>query len=126
MTIIPYDDPAVIFRVYPADHCDEDGYPFLWPKISRWLRISAAYRCGDCGAEYLRGSDALDVHHINMWKADCRRANLEPLCRACHMVNHCPDHLLKPRYCRRCRQWFLDWAHLHRHIRGVHGAPLQA
>ena len=49
---IAYDDPSALFCVYRDYACDEDGYPFVWPLISRLIRLYAFKMCEDCGLAY--------------------------------------------------------------------------
>ena len=121
-----YDDPTdSLFRVYGDWECDTDGYPFIWRRISDIRRAERLYRCEDCGFAYLeKEADAdasiLTVHHFNQRKADCRRKNLYVYCWLCHRADHEPDFKMRSRQCKHCKGWFLGWARLHRHIRGIH------
>jgi hypothetical protein len=122
MPIIPYDDPANLFRVYAAWECEEDGsgYPFIWDAISECRRAGKLYRCEDCGFAYLEDGDILTVHHNNFNKADCRKENLAVYCWLHHSLDHEPDLNMRDMRCKYCKAWFLGWPRLHRHIKGIH------
>lgn len=108
------------FRAEVAEECDKDGYPYVWPKVSEWVREYRGYRCDDCGVAYKSEGAALTVHHSNYNKADCRRDSLDVLCWPCHSLFHLPTSGMKSLRCPRCKGWYLGWAHLRRHARGVH------
>lgn len=118
--MMPYDDPANLFRVYGPWECEEEGYPFIWNAISECRRAEKLYRCDDCGLAYLEDGDILTVHHCNFNKADCRRQNLLVNCWLHHSVDHEPDLNMRDIRCKYCKGWFLGSARLHRHIRGIH------
>lgn len=121
MKVIPYDDPANLFRVYAPWECEEEsGYPFIWNKISDCKRAEKVYRCEDCGLAYLEDGDILTLHHANFDKADCRRNNLDVYCWLHHSQDHEPDMNMRDYRCKYCKGWFLGWARLHRHIKGIH------
>jgi hypothetical protein len=120
MQVIPYDNPASLFRIYREEECDEDGYPFIWPKISERCRREADYKCLDCDTVYRAEGDQLTVHHLNRDKADCRRRHLDAYCWLCHNAEHYPINGMKDFYCRRCKGWFLGWARFRRHLEGMH------
>lgn len=121
MGTIPYDDPRILFRRYPAWECEKDsGYPFIWEKISEIRRAEKLYQCADCGFAYLEEGDLLTVHHCNFNKADCRRENLDVYCWLCHSLEHEPDMNMRDIQCKHCKGWFLGLARLLRHIKGIH------
>jgi len=128
MQPIPYEDPANLFRVYPADQCDQEGYPNVWKNISKQVRSEANAECSMCGKAYLlpEFKCALTVHHINRDKADCRRHNLESICWTCHVgAEHSPSYGLRERYCRYCKGWFKSWVYLHQHLVGKHQEAIE-
>jgi hypothetical protein len=73
-----------LFRLYQPNECDDGGYPFIWPKISRLVKLNAEQRGMDCGLQYVKEGDYLTVHHQNERVADCRKENLVPMCWHCH------------------------------------------
>src|SRR5262249_34979472 len=83
-------------------------------------REEKLYRCEDCGFAYLEAGDILTAHHFNSDKADCRRQNLTVYCWLCHSADHNPDMSAKTMRCKYCKGYFLGWARLRRHIRGIH------
>ena len=112
-----------LFRVYQAWECDEDGYPYIWPKVSDVRCAERLFRCDDCGFAYLEdGGDMLTVHHNNLNKADCRRVNLAVCCWLHHSVDHEPGWDARAIPCKICKPktYFIGWPRLHRHIRGIH------
>jgi hypothetical protein len=120
-TVIPYDDPAHLERMYADWERDDDGYPFIWPKISALRRAEENYRCEDCGLAYRAEGDRLEVHHFNRYKADCRRRNLDVYCGLHHSQDHEPsDPAIRDIYCRKCKGWFGGVARYLRHVRGMH------
>jgi hypothetical protein len=123
MEVVPYDDPAYLFRVYAEWECDEEGYPFVWNKITECKRAEKNYRCEDCGAAYRAEGDGLTVHHFNRDKSDCRRHNLSVYCWLHHSQDHEPsDPSIRDIYCRKCKGWFGGLARYLRHVRGTHGS----
>ncbi len=123
MDDIPYDHPANLLHVYRDDECDEEGYPFVWEKISEQVRSEANYECSECGKAYLlpEFKCPLTVHHRNRDKADCQRHNLESICKTCHLgAEHSPSSGLREMPCPQCEGWFKSWAYLHRHTVGKH------
>lgn len=120
MRTIPYDHPAHLFRVYESWECDEDGYPYIWDRISEVSREERLRRCEDCGFAYLEGGDILTVHHNNLNKADCRRANLAVYCWLHHSADHESNLNMRDIRCKFCQAWYLGWPRLRRHIRGIH------
>jgi hypothetical protein len=118
--MIPYDDPASLFRVYEPSECEENGYPYIWNKISEVRCEEKLFRCADCGFAYLEDGDILTVHHFNFNKADCRRNNLDVYCWLHHSVDHEPDMNMRDMRCKFCKGYFLDWPRLRRHIKGIH------
>jgi len=126
MPLLPYDDPATLFRVYASWECEEDGngYPFIWDTISECRRAEKSHWCDDCGLAYLEDGDVLTVHHQNRNKADCRRQNLVVNCWLHHSVDHELGLNMQDFRCRQCDAWYLGWARLRRHIRGIH-RPLE-
>ncbi len=123
MESIPYDDPAILLRIYREDECDAEGYPFVWNKISEQVRRDANDECSMCGKAYLlpEFKSSLTVHHRDRDKANCQRHNLESICWECHLgFEHSPSDGLREMKCRHCKGWFKSWAYLHRHIAGKH------
>lgn len=125
MRTVPYDDPANLLRVYSPEECDADGYPFLWPKISAWVRQYANEECSNCVTVYRTEGDALTVHHRDSNKADCRKRNLKALCWTCHYAEwHSPiQGRVRLKKCPHCRERFIVFEVLHRHILGRHANP---
>jgi hypothetical protein len=124
LTCIPYNDPAYIFRIYPQEHCDSDGYPFIWPVISSWVKRYARWMCNECGPAY-RQSSYLTVHHLSERKADCRWENLVPLCWVCHGQDHVGLRgrgcvLRKVLECPACKHVSIGYAAYRQHLRGMH------
>jgi hypothetical protein len=120
MPMFPYDDPThSLFRVYGDWEC-EDGYPYIWNKMSEVRCEEKLFRCDDCGFAYLEEGDILTVHHNNLNKADCRRVNLPVYRWLHHSVDHEPGWDARPIRCRFCKTYFIGWPRLHRHIRGIH------
>lgn len=117
---IPYDDPKNLFRVYQAWECDEEGYPFIWKRISDVRCAERLYRCDDCGFAYLEDGDILTVHHINLNKTDCRRENFGVYCWLHHRADHENMSVPNNSRCKECKAWFLGWPQLRRHIKGIH------
>ena len=72
---------------YTEETAPPNIYPENWKKISKMLRTEAGYICSDCGKKILE-SGKLHVHHINGFKQDCFRSNLEVLCADCHQKRH--------------------------------------
>ena len=122
--LIRYDSPLYMFRKYAPCERDEDGegYPYIWPAISDIRCAERLFRCDDCGFAYLEDGDILTVHHCNFNKADCRRENLLVNCWLHHNVDHEPDLNMRDMQCKYCKEHFLGWPRLHRHIRGIHRA----
>jgi hypothetical protein len=122
MPIIPYDDTAWLFRRCEPWECEEngEGYPYFWNEISEVRCAERLYRCDDCGFAYLEDGDILTVHHNNLNKADCRRANLHVYCWLHHSVDHEPAWDARPIRCRICKTYFLGSARWLRHMKGIH------
>jgi hypothetical protein len=125
MAFIDYDDPRKLFRIYADWECDQEGYPFIWPTISQWVRRYANDECEDCGHAYRVNGGNLTVHHFTPRKADCRRENLMPLCWPCHSLSHTDTHRYKNCRCPYCKAYFIGGGHLRRHIRGKHADLLE-
>ena|SRR5580698_1936082 len=120
--MIPYDSPANLFRVYRLEECDDDGYPFVWDTISLQRRHETGDHCSECGTAYRTDGDSLTVHHANANKADCRRENLVPKCWLHHKQYHVPAHGRNGLRCPHCKELFLGWPYLRRHIDGRHAS----
>jgi hypothetical protein len=120
MVFVPYDDPRKLFRRYEDWECDKEGYPFIWPTISLWVRRYSNNECLDCGPAYRARGDILTVHHFNPCKADCRRTNLLSLCWPCHSLDHRDTRGYRSVRCPHCKDYFLGMGHLMRHIHGKH------
>jgi hypothetical protein len=120
MLTVAYDNSAHMFRRYEPWECDEDGYPFIWPKISEVRSAERCWRCDECGFAYLEDGDILTVHHFNPVKADCRKENLKVYCWLHHSQDHEPDTNVRAAKCKICKDYFGGWPRLRRHIRGIH------
>jgi len=61
-------------------------YPKEWPEIAKAVKDEARWCCERCGAPHQPAiGRTLTVHHFDGDKANCSRANLMPLCQACHL-----------------------------------------
>jgi hypothetical protein len=52
--------------------------------LKEQIRFRDKYKCRDCGCSQLENDRALDVHHIDYNKQNCKQDNLISLCRRCH------------------------------------------
>lgn len=64
---------------------DAKGYEGFSKQIKKVIRQRDNSTCKICGALQADLSIALDVHHIDYNKKNCKENNLISLCRSCHM-----------------------------------------
>lgn len=75
-------------------------YPPDWVDIAEAARLRAAHCCVECGTQGLLPEEyddwdapgnrehIIEVHHVDGDPANCEDANLQPLCRPCHLLAH--------------------------------------
>lgn len=105
----------------------KNEYPRLWQLglIQKRVRERANHLCEQCGMEFVEGTNLAKeaknrdgnatigtVHHIDMDKQNCSKANLVFLCQRCHFTVHLynwiPGDELPKRWKHRIPQWILD------------------
>ena len=102
-------------------------YPRLWQLglIQEKVRLRANHTCENCGMEFLEGTNLAKeavnklgkpmigtVHHIDMNKQNCSKANLIYLCQSCHWTIHLldwtPGKVVPHKWAANIPQWIID------------------
>lgn len=105
----------------------KDDYPRLWQLglIQEKVRLRANHTCENCGMEFEHGTNLAKtetnlngkpvigtVHHIDMNKQNCSKANLVFLCQRCHFTIHLfnwiPGQPLPNRWRDNVPKWIQD------------------
>jgi hypothetical protein len=63
------------------------AYPASWPRVRLRVQQAASFKCVRCGQSHNpKVGHRLQVHHLDMNKANLAEWNLVPLCRPCRLM----------------------------------------